>query len=120
MENLLVGLVVALVTFIAGKISSDLNSSKKYDELKKAFDEDKKLIEDRHSKDKEMWAGMFKILGEKLDALNDSINQNNLISAGKVSVDKFDSCIAKIYGAMDEFRDKLNNCMGCKNYEKRG
>ena len=67
-----------------------------------------------------MWAGMFKILGEKLDALNDSINHSNLISAGKVSVEKFDTVISDVYTALNEVKDKLNNCLGCKNYEKRG
>ena len=109
MENFLGGLVIALVALFTGNIWAESRSSKRYDEIEK-----------RHEKDKDMWAGMFKILGEKLDALNDSINHNNLIAAGKVSVDKFDTVISGVYEALNEVKDKLNNCLGCKNYEKRG
>ena len=109
MVEILGAIVVGLLMFLVGKISSDMSSTKRYDEIEK-----------RHEKDKEMWAGMFKILGEKLDALNDSINHSNLISAGKVSVEKFDAVISSVYEALNEVKEKLDSCLGCKNYEKRG
>ena len=115
MAEILGGLVIALVMFIIGKVTSDMNSNRKYEELKVAFNEDRRVMDERHVKDKEMWAGMFKTLSEKMDAINDSLYQNNLILTGKVSIEKMESAMKELYTIVNELRDKVNGCPTCRS-----
>lgn len=102
-------LFIGIFMLLVGKIISDFSSNRKLKEM-----------EDRFSEDKKMWAGMFKILEEKLDALHDSMHQNNLLATGKVATEKFDAVISKVYESINEVKEMVNECLRCANYKKNG